>query len=464
MKKYFALFVLITFVVQSSYSKVKLPAILADHMVLQQQSKVNFWGWCAPNESIVVKPSWTTHTFKTQGSSDGKFLLKIATPKAGGPFTITIVGENEIVLKDVLIGEVWVCGGQSNMEWSGTQSLKQSLEEAPNATNGNIRLLYVPKTTATTPQEDIKATWKVNNPIDMKAFSAIGYFFGKRLNEKLNVPIGLINSNWGGTPAEPWIPTEVIENDSTFKAVAATIPAQPNWPVKPGLAFNGMISPIANFKIAGVIWYQGESNVPTWYNYNRLFATMINSWRTNFGWEMPFYYVQVAPYTYNNGYGALLREAQTQTLSVPKTGMVVISDLVSNVKNIHPENKVDVAHRLANLALDKTYHVAGVKFEQPLFKKAVLKGSTIKIYFEHLGGGLVSKDGPIKEIYIAGADQKFLPAQAKIEGKELVVWSNEVLNPVAVRFGFTDAAVPNLFGSNGLPVNPFRTDQWQVKK
>lgn len=445
-------------------AEVRLPAIIGNHMVLQQKSEVNLWGWSNPGEKIRVMVDWDTTIYHATGLRTAKWNVKIKTPEAGGPYKIIINGSNAIVLEDVMIGEVWVCSGQSNMEWSGTQGLQQSLDEAPHATNTKIRFFYVPKAAADYPQDDCKAVWKVCNPEDMKRFSAIGYFFGKKLQQELNVPIGLINSNWGGTPAEVWTPGEAVENDPVLKDAAAKVRVTPWWPVTPGDTYNAMIHPLTNFAIAGVLWYQGESNTGTYSTYQALFTKMISAWRKAWQKEFPFYYVQIAPFS---GYGhenicALLREAQTKSMSHPNTGMVVISDLVDDIKDIHPKNKIDVALRLANYALAETYGKTGFVYKSPMYKSMKVEKDKIRIYFDHAGNGLMSKGGGPTEFYIAGEDKNFLPVTAQIEGSTVVVSNKDIKNPVAVRFGFSNAAMPNLFSKEGLPVNLFRTDDWPV--
>jgi len=446
------------------FAEVRLPAIIGSNMVLQQKSEVKLWGWCSPTEKITVMVDWDTTVYRTAGLRTAKWSVKIKTPAAGGPYKIIINGSNAIVLENVMIGEVWVCSGQSNMEWSGDQRLKQSLEEAPQANNTNIRFFYVPKSTADFPQEDCRASWKVCNPEDMKRFSAVGYFFGKKLQQELNVPIGLINSNWGGTPAEVWTPKELVENDPSLKAAAGKVSVTPWWPVNAGDTFNAMIAPLTNFAIAGALWYQGESNTGTYATYQSLLTTMIAGWRKAWQKEFPFYFVQIAPFASygQNNICALLREAQTKSMSYPSTGMVVISDLVDDIKDIHPKNKVDVALRLANWALAETYGKTGIIYKSPMYKSMKAENGKIKIYFDHAENGLLSKGGDPTEFYIAGADKNFLPAVAKIEGSTVVVSHKDIKNPVAVRFGFSNIAMPNLFSKEGLPVNLFRTDDWPV--
>jgi len=441
---------------------VRLPSILGSHMVLKQNSEVKLWGWCSPAEKIIIKTSWDTITYRTTGESSAKWLLKIKTPSAGGPYTITI--NETTLLSDVMIGEIWLCSGQSNMEWSGDQGLRQSLDEAPNANNQQIRFFYVAKSTSETPQENCAGSWKVCTPEEMKHFSAIGYFFGKNLQQSLKVPVGLINSNWGGTPAEVWTPQQLVENDTELKSAAQKLTPAAWWPVLPGLSFNAMINPITNFEISGAIWYQGESNVGTYSTYKPLMNAMISSWRKAWHKDFPFYFVQIAPFSGygNNNLGALLREAQTSCLSIPRTGMVVVSDLVDNLSNIHPINKIDVSARLANLALSENYRKTGLTYRTPMYKAMESEKNKIRIQFENADNGLISKDKVVSEFYIAGEDQHFLPASAKIDGNSILVWNKTIKKPVAVRFGFTNTAIPNLYSKEGLPVNLFRTDSWEV--
>ena len=444
-------------------AEVRLPAIIGDHMVLQQNSKVKLWGWADPAEEVKVKASWDTTTYKVKASSGGRWILTINTPSSGGPYNISFKGwADQIVVNDILVGEVWVCSGQSNMEWSGSQQLPQSLEEAPKATNKSIRFFYIPKSTSEFPQDDVKAKWVVCSPDEMKKFSAIGYFFGKKINEVTGYPMGLISSNWGGTPAETWTPTEVVMSDRKLKDAAAQLKPMDWWPVGIGQAYNAMIYPIQNYSIAGTLWYQGESNVGTNATYESLFTKMIASWRKGWEKEFPFYFVQIAPYNYGNDNinGALLREQQTRASSFPKTGMVIVSDLVDTVSDIHPRKKYEVAQRLANLALSETYGKTGIIWKSPSFKSMVIEKDKIRISFNNAESGLLSKGTVLNSFYIAGSDGKYLPAQAKIEKNGTVlVWNKDIKEPRNVRFGFTNTDMPNLFSKEGLPVDLFRTDQ-----
>ena len=432
-------------------------------MVLQQNSEVKLWGWGDPGEKIKITTTWDTTTYTVSSTSNAKWSTMIKTPVAGGPYKISIKGKNSIELDDVMIGEVWVCSGQSNMEMNVNWGLPYS-DDVNKANNKSIRFFHISKATSEYPQENVDGKWVVCNPDDMKSFSAVGYFFGQKLQLELNAPVGLINTSWGGTPAEVWTPEELVVNDPVLKEAAGKLTASQWWPVKPGMTYNAMIHPLTGYNIAGSIWYQGESNTGTAATYQSLFTTMIGSWRKAWQKDFPFYYVQIAPYA---GYGnmniaPLLREAQTKSMSYPNTGMVVISDLVDNINDIHPKMKKEVGLRLANYALAQTYSRNVVAYKSPDYKSMKVEKDKIRISFDQAGSGLVTKGGTLTEFYIAGEDQKFVPAQAKIEGNTVVVWSKSVKNPVAVRFGFSNGAMPNLFTKEGLPVNLFRTDDWPV--
>jgi len=445
-----------------AHANVRLPAVIGSHMVLQQKSNVTIWGWGDPGEKIKIKVGWDTTTYTATGSSAAKWKIQLATPAAGGPYTISIDGNNKILLEDVLIGEVWVCSGQSNMEMSVNWGLPYQ-QEVTNATNTKIRFFHIPRTTSEFPQEDVKAKWVVCSPEEMKNFSAAGYFFGKKLQENLQVPVGLVNSSWGGTPAETWTPTELVQKDSILNSAAGGLKPSNGWPVVPGLAYNAMIYPITNFSIAGTIWYQGESNIGNASTYTSLFSTMINSWRKAWQKEFPFYFVQIAPFA---GYGdnsssAFLREAQTKSLGLANTGMVLTADLVDNINDIHPKMKKEVGERLANLALAETYGRNNIAYKLPTYKNMQLQKNKIRVWFNNADQGLVSK-GPLTEFFVAGEDQKFVTAEAKIEGNSVVVWNKNINQPIAVRYGFRNAAMLNLYNKEGIPVNLFRTDNWPV--
>lgn len=448
--------------VSQGFTQVRLPNVLSSNMVLQRDATLTLWGWSAPSEKVTITTSWNGQSVSATATRDAKWQVSIKTPGAGGPYSITFSASNTIKLENVMIGEVWLLSGQSNMEWSANNNNKQAQDEAPNANNPNIRFFHIPKSTADFPQDDVAATWKTSNPEDMKRFSAIGYFFGKQLQQELNIPIGLINASWGGTAAETWIPKERVLGDIQFNEAARTLNETPWWPVTPGAAYNAMIAPVTNFRIAGTLWYQGESNTGQPFLYTRLFTTLINSWREARQDVFPFYFVQIAPFTYGQPLqGAYLREAQTNSTFLPKTGMTVISDLVDNIKDIHPQLKKEVAERLARRALAEVYGKNVGAYQSPLYESMAVEAGKIRIRFSDAPNGLISKGGEPTEFTIAGDDRVFYKAVAKIEGSTVIVSAPEVKNPVAVRFGFTNEAMPNLFSKEGLPVNLFRTDTWQ---
>lgn len=455
---------LFLFIFQNGFAAIRLPNTISSNMVLQQNNHATLWGWASPAEKIFVTTSWNNKTDSVVADGNAHWKIKIPTSTAGGPYTITLKGQNTITLKNILLGEVWVCSGQSNMEWSSYQKLQQILDELPHSDNNNIRLFQVNKSTATFPQDNIEGQWQVCGPESLKGFSAVGYFFAKELQKKLNVPVGIINSSWGGTPAETWTPAEVVASNNELLKSAEEKKPTPWWPVLPGYAYNAMIYPLTNITIAGAIWYQGESNTATYSSYQTLFSSMINSWRTAWKIDFPFYFVQIAPYTYgSNNEGNLLREQQTKTLSTPKTGMVVITDLVDNVKDIHPTNKIDVAKRLASYALAETYHLNMGNYKSPMFRNMEIKKGKAYLYFDNAPNGFMLNSGKTaNEFLIAGADKEFLPATVKIEKDRLVVFNPKIKEPVAIRFSFSNTAVSNIFSKEGLPIAPFRTDDWPV--
>lgn len=432
-------------------------------MVLQQNSNVKIWGWSSPAEKILLSNSWNNKTDSVVADNNAKWQIILQTPSAGGPYTITIKGINTIILEDIMIGEVWVCSGQSNMEWSYNSGITQIREEFNTCNNTNIRFFSIPKTTSIYPQDNCNGQWEICDSNTLKSFSAIGYYYGKELNKELKVPIGLINSSWGGTPAEVWTPAELINNDSVLKEAASKLKTYLWWPNRAGYAYNAMIAPLINYSIAGVIWYQGEANTYCANTYSYLFNTMIESWRNAWKKNLPFYYVQIAPFKYKNkNICALLQEAQTKSSTYPNVGMVVVSDLVDNINNIHPQNKKDVGIRLANWALVETYHRKNVGYKSPTYKNMVIESDKIIVSFNDALNGLKLKGEKINEMYIAGEDKIFYQAEVEIENDKLVIWSNKVIKPVAVRYAFGNTAIGNLFSMEGLPVAPFRTDKWEV--
>ncbi|MBW8016472.1 MAG: sialate O-acetylesterase [Planctomycetes bacterium] len=492
---------LVALFVSLAVANVKLPAVFGDNMVLQQQSEVTIWGWADPGEEVTVSACWKASA-STKTGNDGKWSVKIKTPKTGnGPHELTIKGNYTITLKNVLLGEVWVCSGQSNMQWGMNRSADPEKNIAK-AKYPKIRLFTVQRTIAGEPQEDCKGNWAECSPETVAGFSAVGYYFGKHLFDEMDVPIGLISTNWGGTVAEAWTRREILEGDKDLKAMVdrfdaakANFPeALKNYEVRikaweakvakaktegkksnvrrpgkprgrhqnsPSSLYNGMISPIIPFAIKGAIWYQGESNVSRAYQYRTLFPAMIANWRDDWKQgDFPFYYVQIAPFKYGRGASEELREAQMLTLSLKNTGMAVISD-IGNIKNIHPKNKLDVGKRLALWALAKDYGKKDIVYSGPIYKSMKVEGDKIRLTFDYTGSGLKTMDGKeISHLTIAGEDKKFVEAKGVIDGNTVVVSSDAVKKPVSVRYGWSNTAEPNLANKNGLPASCFRTDDW----
>ena len=460
MKKQVLLFLLLLNLIAKA--NITLPSVIGSNMVLQQQSSVKFWGWGDPTEKVFITPSWTNHIDSAIVASDGKWLLSLTTPVAGGPYSIIIKGRNTISLTNVLIGEVWVCSGQSNMEMNYYWGLPDVKEELPHAANSNIRFFTIPRTTALHPQENCRGEWIECDSNTLKSFSAVAYFFGKRLNSDLKVPIGLINTSWGGTPAEAWMPAEAVNAETELREAATKLPVSKGWPITPGYTFNAMIAPITNYNVAGAIWYQGEGNTAIPHTYEKTFRLMISSWRKEWNRDLPFYYVQIAPFTYGTKpVGALIREAQLKTTSLSNTGMAVITDLVDNVHDIHPKNKHDVGLRLANLALANTYY-KNIRAKSPFYKSIEISKDKVIVSFD-ADDELTIRGKAITELSIAGPDKVFHTAEAKVNKTQLIVWSKDVKQPVAVRYAFSNSGIGNLFSKNGLPVSPFRTDDWNIE-
>jgi len=442
---------------------IRLPALVGSNMVLQQNDSVTIWGWANPSEKIMVFTGWDNQTATVTTSGDAKWALKVHTPAAGGPYEIRLKGSNEIVLKNVMVGEVWLCSGQSNMEYSYYNGIRQIAAELPVCSNNNIRFFNIPKTTAAYPQDDCPGSWQVCDSNSLKPFSAVGYFFGLKLQQSLGVPVGLINASWGGTPAEVWAPEHVVSDQPQLSAAAAKLVPAAWWPYKPGYAYNAMIAPLINFNIKGVIWYQGEANVNTADTYTPLFTGMIQAWRDAWHQPLPFYYVQIAPFTYGKEYqAALLREAQAGSSVLPGTGMVVVSDVTDNVKDIHPQDKRTVGNRLAGWALGENYGKTGFSWKSPVFKEMSISKNKAVLRFSNVPTSLrINGKAPVA-LFIAGADHIFYEASAKVEKDALIVWSKQVEKPEAVRYGFSNTAIGNVFSAEGLPVGPFRTDKWPV--
>jgi sialate O-acetylesterase len=450
------LFVLLSVAISNVLkAEVRLPAIFGDHMVVQQNATLKIWGWADTGEEVTITTNWGSAPVTAKTDNHANWSLQIETPGAGGPYEITITGSNTLVLHDVLIGEVWLGSGQSNMQWAASYGIDNGEQEVSEANFPEIRFFQVSRRAAESPQLDLEGHWEVCTPESMREFSAVGYFFARRLHRELSIPIGIIHSSWGGTPAETWIPPYQIESDPFLKSAAAMLEEVPWCPTSPGSTYHSMIAPLVPFPLAGVIWYQGEHNTRNHEAYSKMFATLIQSWRAIWDKDFPFYYVQIAPYKYDTPEaGVYVRDAQRRTLKIPKTGMVVISD-IGNIEDIHPRNKHDVGLRLANWALSNTYGKEDIPYSGPLYDKMEVEGNKIRVYFNHSREGLVVRGKTLSHFEIAGSDGVFVPAKAKINGASVVVSSREVKEPTAVRFAWSNTAEPNLFNSHGLPASSF---------
>ena len=645
------LYVLISSIAVSA--DVRLPAVISDNMVLQQQMNVSVWGWAALGENVTVTVSWDGSSVSTKADTDGRWQVKVKTPKASGPYTLTIKGQNTIKLDNILIGEVWICSGQSNMEMGLQQESWQKgiinyKTEIASANYPEIRLFTVPKVATEEPKEDCVGLWSECSPQSVAQFSATAYFFARKIHKELGIPIGLIHTSWGGSAAEAWIseealkefpeftpkidqlktgdikaskkefeqnladwwefvkksdlgvvnhwdrpqtdtsgwktmsipqlweempgmesfdgvvwfkknvdipqlwvgkeltlkigpiddmdvvwfnghkiggqlelgywnapreyviPGSVVQSDennitirvldntgagglwgrddqyaiqpsdksdkpiyiagSWFYGIGLDLKGKLQMPTAPRLAkdqysptllYNGMVSPVMSYGIQGVIWYQGETNAGRAYQYRKLFPALIRNWRKDWGQgDFPFYFVQIAPYNYETeGICPELQEAQMMTLSLPNTGMAVTAD-IGNAGDIHPRNKQLVGKRLALWALAKTYGRKDCICSGPLYKSMQVEGNKIRLDFNYVGPGLMSLGGPLTHFTIAGEDKKFVPAQAEIENNTIVVSSNLIDNPVAVRYAWSNTAVGNLYNLEMLPASVFRTDNW----
>jgi sialate O-acetylesterase len=462
-------------------AEVKLASIFGDSMVLQQGLPVPVWGRAEAGEEVTV--TFGDQSKTATADEQGRWEVKLDQLKANAEGqTLKAAGSNTIELSDVLVGEVWICSGQSNMEWRLAQALNPQ-EEIAAADHPMIRLYDVPgHTVSPTPNDTNPGNWAVCSPQSAANFSAVGYFFGRRLQKELNVPIGLVGSNWGGTRIEPWTsPAGFASVPELSKELEKVKSYDENTKVgggDPSAIYNAMIHPLAPFAMRGAIWYQGESNGNEGLSYYHKKHALVNGWRKLFNPELAFYWVQLADFQQptdepagGDGW-AKLREAQLKALDIPHTGMAVITD-IGEANDIHPKNKQDVGRRLAQWALHQTYDKQDLVPSGPLYNGFKVEGDSIRIMFKNIGSGLIvgEKDGlePVRELSdgklarfaIAGKDKQWHWAEATIDGDNVVVRSPEVPNPVAVRYAFSmNPEGANLYNKEGIPASPFRTDDW----
>ena len=487
-------------------AEVKLPAFFSDHMVLQRDMSVPIWGTAKDGEKITV--SFQDQNVSTT-ASNGRWMVRLNPLKAGGPFELKVIGENTVTVGDVLVGEVWICSGQSNMgrglgPQAGQKVIVNWEQEVASANYPQIRHFAVKYNPSDKPMADVAGQWVICSPQTAAKFTAVGYYFGRDLHRKLGVPIGLMHTSLGGSPVEAWTRHEPLTQlfpdivASHEKAVAnypaamekfkadepklladwekATLDAkaagkpQPHKPEPPkdpaksetrnSSLYNGMVAPLIPYAMRGVIWYQGEANAGRAKQYQKLFSSMIGDWRSQWNeGTFPFLFVQVAPYKEMN---AEIREAQFLTWqSIPQTAMVVITDH-GDANDVHPAEKEPVGDRLA-LAARAIAYKENIEYSGPVFEKLTVNGSQAVLSFSHLAGGLLAKDGPLKGFQIAGADGHFVPADATIEGDTVVVTNKDVPAPVSVTYGWTNVPDINLFNKEGLPASPFRSNPPPVR-
>ena len=482
---------------------VTLAPLFQDHAVLQRDLPLPVWGHAEPGEHVTV--TFHDQTVGATATADGRWIVYLAAvPASSEPAELVVTGKNAVTLKDILVGEVWLASGQSNMEWP-LKSAANADREVPAAHFPQLRLFSVLHHVADQPVETATGSWQECTPESVKMFSAVAYYFGRDLQRKLGVPVGLIGSYWGGTAIEAWMSSAALRSVPAWPAIdaryqqdlvrfperVAHYPAEreawvkaeaqakatkkanplkgPAPPVGPGTPyalsglFDGMIAPLQPYALRGVIWYQGESNWVRPEEYAELFPAMIRSWRAQWGQgDFPFYFVQLANFIVTNDptgrAWARLRDVQAEALKLPATGMAVTID-IGNPKDIHPLNKQDVGRRLALVARTQVHGIPG-DFNGPTFAFVTGEHGAIRVHFNHAGTGLISSGKPVQALEVAGADRIFHPATAKIERDTLLVSSPQVTVPLAVRYAWSNAPDANLFNGSGLPAVPFRSDDW----
>jgi len=477
MKKITTLLLIITFnlmVIQSVYAEIKLPAIVSSNMVLQRNTSVKLWGWADANEQITIKTSWLKTTINIQADANGNWSVDVQTTNSKERQSINLKSKtSNIALDNILFGEVWLCSGQSNMEmpmkgYTG-QPIFGSAEAVAKSNNPNLRLFSVTRTKgAKNPLKDLEkySAWQQATPESVLKFSAVAYFYGQQLQEILDVPVGLILSAWGGSSVQAWMSNEALSKHQTIDLTDKDISVKPN--IIPTALFNSMINPLIPYTIKGAIWYQGESNREEADKYKVLFPAMVEDWRKRWGvGNFPFYYVQIAPHKYggnetilNKDNTAFIREVQFQCLDlIPNSGIAITMDIGAQ-NSIHPPKKKEVADRLLYNALNQTYGYKTIDYAGPIFDSMEVKGGGLLIKFKNEENGVYSYD-ELEGFEIAGNDKVFYPASAKIvDRKKVLVSSDKVPNPVAVRYCWNNWVSGTLLNTNLLPASSFRTDDW----
>ncbi len=459
-----------------THAEVKLPAIVSSNMVLQRNTTVTLWGWADSKEKITIDASWIDEALNVVADKEGNWKLKVATTNSKAAQSIHITSKaSDIQLENILFGEVWLCSGQSNMEHTIAGKVGQptfgSQEAIVNSGNEYLRLFTVEKASSLTPEKDIVKYrgWESANPSNVKEFSAIAYFFGQQLQEILDVPVGMIHTSWGGSLIEAWMSEESLSPIKEINLSEVDLARGNRFPT---VLFNGMINPLIPYSIKGVLWYQGEGNKSQPTMYTKLQPAMVKDWRNRWGvGDFPFYYVQIAPFMYDDNTsfatprnGAFFREAQMQCLDlIPNSGIAITID-VGDDYAIHPPKKKEVADRLLYNALNQTYGMKSIDYSGPVYDSYEVKDDGIVLSFKHAEMGLYAKN-ELEDFEIAGADKVFYPAIAKIiQGREILVKSNDVKKPVAVRYAWSNWVMGTLYDTNLLPASSFRTDSWDDAK
>lgn len=467
MKKIFLLLATIM-VVMGIKAKVTLPKIFSDGMVMQRETNANLWGEAKASSNVKITTSWDNKSYVVRSDSNGKWETSVKTPKAGGPFSITFSDGEKLTINNILIGEVWICSGQSNMEMPmkgyKNQPVDNAVEDILHSKDSNLRLFTVKRNSKFKPVDDVTGNWNEANPASVRNFSATAYYFGRELRRSLDLPVGLIVAAWGGSACEAWMTADWLKAfpDAKIPASEEDIKSKNRTPT---VLYNGMLHPLIGFSMRGVIWYQGEDNVTRYSTYADMLTTMIGGWRNVWKQgDFPFYFCQIAPYDYKlinyTVNSAFLREQQSKAeLMNQNCGMAVLMDVGMDF-GIHPRKKYQAGMRLALLALDKTYGVEGLTSESAYYDKMEIKGDTAVISFKRADMWIYGAKGYKSDLFeIAGEDRIFHPAKAWIERSKVYVKCDSVKTPVAVRYAFKDWADGDLF-CDGLPISSFRTDNW----
>lgn len=474
-KHLLALWLIILLALQA-FSQLQLPALFSDNMVLQQQTEAKIWGIAKPKAAVEIDASWIKQVITVKADKSGQWKTSIPTPAAGGPYEITIKSSETKTIKNVMIGEVWLCSGQSNMEMPlkgfRGEPVLNSNREIVNSKNPGIRLISIPRKSTIDPQTDFEGSWKEASPATSGEFSAVAYYFAKQVQALTGVTIGLVDVTYGGSNIEAWMNTDMLAPYGEIEIPASdeAIKEKNRTPI---VLYNGMLHPVIGYTIKGAIWYQGESNAERPLEYETLFPDMVKLWRAK--WDQgvfPFYYAQIAPFNYNLFYpgekpwfanSAYLRDAQRKAqYTIPNSGMACLLD-VGDMKTIHPMDKQTPGERLAWLALAQTYGFEGFGYQTPNFDELAIEDTLVTVTFKNLPNGLTSYGKEVTSFEIAGEDQAFYPAKCIVRRKSVQVYASNVKKPVAVRYAFTNEGSAQLFSTEGIPLSSFRTDDWKPK-